>query len=222
LLNEFRGDGGPFVALWLDTWMRMLQSAGGHDSDAESVNASLKGCDRIRTALDCVVVMVAHVGVSKGAKGRPKGLSDTSAAVDGAIYCEKRGERSEALYSSKAINQRHAMEGFQMFFKLEKPSEELPSVVLRSARRGAKGLSRKTEEWFSALEKAMPAGLSKTGWRDNGVKLGIANNTKSANTALGRAIDELTKKRLIRVADEVFFVANDFDEDDAEADAFEE
>jgi hypothetical protein len=220
LLNEFRGEGEPFVALWLDTWMRMLQSAGGHDSDAESVNASLKGCDRIRAALDCVVVMVAHVGVSKGAKGRPNGLSDASAAIDGAIYCEKRGEGSEALYSARAINQRHAVEGFQMFFKLGKPSQELPSVVLRSARRQVRGLTPKQDEWFSLLRGVTPEGLSQTEWRDKGVELGIAASAKSANTSLARAIKELTGKRLIRFAEEVFYVANDFDEDDA--DAFEE
>jgi AAA domain len=63
----------PYVAVFLDTWARMLWASGGHDSDQNTVGPAVAGCDRIRKALGCTVVMVAHVGVSKDAQGRAQG-----------------------------------------------------------------------------------------------------------------------------------------------------
>jgi hypothetical protein len=54
----------PYAAVFLDTWARMLWASGGHDSDQNTVGPAVQGCDRIRKALGCTVVMVAHIGVS--------------------------------------------------------------------------------------------------------------------------------------------------------------
>ncbi len=74
LLKELRHH--PYVAVWLDTWARMLSASGGHDSDPDTVGPAIRGCDRIREVLDCTVTIVAHVGWSPSAQERPKGLVD--------------------------------------------------------------------------------------------------------------------------------------------------
>ena len=47
LLGQLRHH--PYVAVWLDTWARMLSASGGHDSDPDTVGPAIRGCDRIPT-----------------------------------------------------------------------------------------------------------------------------------------------------------------------------
>jgi hypothetical protein len=119
----------PYVAVFLDTWARMLWASGGHDSDQNTVGPAIQGCDRIRKTLGCTVVMVAHVGVSKDAQGRAKGLSDPAGAIDGATHCSKVGEGLLARYAFRATFQRHAVDGFAIVAQL-RPSG--PNVTLMS------------------------------------------------------------------------------------------
>ena len=108
----------PYVAVFLDTWARMLWASGGHDSDQNTVGPAVQGCDRIRKALGCTVVMVAHVGVAKDAQSRAKGLSDPAGAIDGATHCSKVGDGPLARYAFRATYQRHAVDGFTITAQL--------------------------------------------------------------------------------------------------------
>jgi AAA domain len=119
----------PYVAVFLDTWARMLWASGGHDSDQNTVGPAVQGCDRIRKALGCTVVMVAHIGVSKDAQGRAKGLSDPAGAIDGATHCSKVGDGPQARYAFRATYQRHAVDGFTITAQLR---DSGPNVVLMS------------------------------------------------------------------------------------------
>jgi len=119
----------PYVAIFLDTWARMLWASGGHDSDQNTVGPAVQGCDRIRKALGCTVVMVAHIGVSKDAQGRAKGLSDPAGAIDGATHCSKVGDGPLARYAFRATYQRHAVDGFTIDAQLR---ESGPNVALMS------------------------------------------------------------------------------------------
>jgi hypothetical protein len=108
----------PYVAVWLDTWARMLAVAGGHVSDAETVPQALAGCDRIRDHLDhCTVVIVAHVGTAAAAQHRPKGLNETTGNIDGATECAKEGDGNGAVFAFTSAFQRHGAEGFVQTFK---------------------------------------------------------------------------------------------------------
>lgn len=117
LLEQLRHH--PYAAVWLDTWARMLSASGGHDSDPDTVGPAIQGCDRIREALDCTVTIVAHVGWSKDAQERPKGLVDLPGAIDGATLCKKEGEGTNALFSFKSMFQRHAADGFEQLARLQ-------------------------------------------------------------------------------------------------------
>jgi len=119
----------PYVAVFLDTWARMLWASGGHDSDQNTVGPAVQGCDRIRRALGCTVVMVAHIGVAKEAQGRAKGLSDPAGAIDGATHCSKVGDGPLARYVFRATYQRHAVDGFTIIAQLR---ESGPNVTLMS------------------------------------------------------------------------------------------
>jgi hypothetical protein len=119
----------PYVAVFLDTWARMLWASGGHDSDQNTVGPAVQGCDRIRRALGCTVVMVAHIGVAKEAQGRAKGLSDPAGAIDGATHCSKVGDGPLARYAFRATYQRHAVDGFTIMAQLR---ESGPNVALMS------------------------------------------------------------------------------------------
>jgi hypothetical protein len=119
----------PYVAVFLDTWARMLWASGGHDSDQNTVGPAVQGCDRIRKALGCTVVMVAHIGVSKDAQGRAKGLSDPAGAIDGATHCSKVGDGPLAKYVFRATYQRHAVDGFTIMAQLRTSG---PNVALMS------------------------------------------------------------------------------------------
>jgi AAA domain len=117
LLNELRHH--PYVAVWLDTWARMLSASGGHDTDPDTVGPAIQGCDQIREALDCTVTIVAHVGWSRDAQDRPKGLVDLPGAIDGATLCKKVGEGANAVFHFTSKYQRHAADGFEQCATLQ-------------------------------------------------------------------------------------------------------
>jgi hypothetical protein len=224
-IEQHRGDGEQFVAVFLDTWGRMLQEAGGHDSQPEIVNASLKGCDIIRNRLGSVVVFVSHIGVSKGAGDRPKGLSDTTANQDGSFRFVKLGELRDPIFTATAINMRHARDGYTMRLKLaqvgpipEGEDEQESVLRLAPAPTVSRGLAGQTLEWFNVLEASMPAGLTETEWVERGKSIVKTEETdankirKTAQKSLTRAIErikviESTRERsLLRMVSGRYFV----------------
>ncbi len=126
----------PYAAIFLDTWARMLWASGGHDSDQNTVGPAVQGCDRIRKALGCTVVMVAHVGVAKDAQGRAKGLSDPAGAIDGATHCSKVGDGPLARFQFRATYQRHAVDGFTIQAQLREFGAERRADVRQRAQAG--------------------------------------------------------------------------------------
>jgi hypothetical protein len=152
----------PYVALFLDTWARMLWASGGHDSDQNTVGPAVSGCDRIRKALGCTVVMVAHIGVSKEAQGRAKGLSDPAGAIDGATHCSKVGEGLLARYVFKATYQRHAVDGFTIVAQLR---DSGPNVALMSDNvANLVKLSKRDSQMLDVL-RGMEPGASVADWQ---------------------------------------------------------
>ena len=91
------------AVVYLDTWMRMLNASGGHDSDPQTVGAALNACDGIRADFDCAAVLCAHVGHQE--QWRMKGMIDLEGAIDGATICEKIGEGAEAEFHFKSVFQ---------------------------------------------------------------------------------------------------------------------
>src|SRR4051794_29791666 len=153
----------PYVAVFLDTWARMLWASGGHDSDQNTVGPAIQGCDRIRKALRCTVVMVAHVGVSKDAQGRAKGLSDPAGAIDGATHCSKQGEGPLAQYAFRATYQRHAVDGFTILAQLR---ESGPNVALMSDNVAKLVKLNKRDSQMLDVLRALEAGSSMAEWQD--------------------------------------------------------
>jgi hypothetical protein len=152
----------PYVAVFLDTWARMLWASGGHDSDQNTVGPAVQGCDRIRKALGCTVVMVAHIGVSKEAQGRAKGLSDPAGAIDGATHCSKVGEGLLARYVFKATYQRHAVDGFTIVAQLR---DSGPNVALMSDNvANLVKLSKRDSQMLDVL-RGMEPGASVADWQ---------------------------------------------------------
>jgi hypothetical protein len=129
LIKQLDDGLGDYQAIWLDTWAKMLAAFGGNDTDADSVMPAIAGCDRIRAALGCSVVIVAHVGLSEKAQDRPKGLSDLPGAVDGGTKCEKDGEGRSALFTFSARMQRYAADEYEFTGKMDGTSAE--TTVLR-------------------------------------------------------------------------------------------
>jgi len=79
---------------------------------------AVRGCVRIREALDCTVTIVAHVGVSEKAQDRPKGLSDLPGAVDGGTRARKRAKgRPRYSTSSRSFNDTLQM-GYEQLARL--------------------------------------------------------------------------------------------------------
>lgn len=105
----------PYVAVWMDTWARMLAASGGHSSDMDTVPLALRGCDIIREQLGCTVVLVAHTPLSD--KERPKGLNEQTGNVDGATQSEKLGTRDKERFKFTSLFQRHGENDFQMTFR---------------------------------------------------------------------------------------------------------
>jgi hypothetical protein len=152
----------PYVAVFLDTWARMLWASGGHDSDQNTVGPAVQGCDRIRKALGCTVVMVAHVGVAKDAQGRAKGLSDPAGAIDGATHCSKVGDGPLARYEFKATYQRHAVDGFKIVAQLR---ESGPNVALMSDNVPKPVKLNKRDSQMLDVLRAMEPGASLADWQ---------------------------------------------------------
>jgi hypothetical protein len=152
----------PYVAVFLDTWARMLWASGGHDSDQNTVGPAVQGCDRIRKALGCTVVMVAHIGVSKDAQGRAKGLSDPAGAIDGATHCSKVGDGPLARYAFRATYQRHAVDGFTIMAQLRASG---PNVALMSDNvANLVKLNKRDSQMLDAL-RGMEPGASLVDWQ---------------------------------------------------------
>jgi hypothetical protein len=152
----------PYAAVFLDTWARMLWASGGHDSDQNTVGPAVQGCDRIRKALGCTVVMVAHVGVAKDAQGRAKGLSDPAGAIDGATHCSKLGDGPLARYAFRATYQRHAVDGFTIVAQLR---DSGPNVALMSDNvANLVKLSKRDSQMLDVL-RGMEPGVSLADWQ---------------------------------------------------------
>jgi hypothetical protein len=168
LLAQLTGDeaeNGAYVAIWLDTWAKMLAAFGGHDSDADSVMPAIAGCDRIREVLRCSVILVAHVGVSEKAQDRPKGLSDLPGQVDGGTKCERVGEGKEALFTFRAVIQRYAPDGFTVEARM---TAQEPDSVLKflTKREVAKATLDDDQNRMLELLRALGAGATVDAWRD--------------------------------------------------------
>ncbi len=102
----------PYVAIWMDTWARMLAASGGHSSDMDTVPLALRGCDIIRDRLGSTVVLVAHTPLSD--TGRPKGLNEQTGNIDGATRCVKTGHGSEERFKFTSDFQRHGENDYTM------------------------------------------------------------------------------------------------------------
>ncbi|MEO6783350.1 MAG: AAA family ATPase, partial [Bradyrhizobium sp.] len=152
----------PYAAVFLDTWARMLWASGGHDSDQNTVGPAVQGCDRIRKALDCTVVMVAHIGVSKDAQGRAKGLSDPAGAIDGATHCSKSGDGPLARYAFRATYQRHAVDGYTILAQLRASG---PNVALMSDNIANLVKLTKRESQMLDVLRGMEPGASLADWQ---------------------------------------------------------
>ena len=123
------------AVVYLDTWMRMLNASGGHDSDPQTVGAALNACDGIRADFDCAAVLCAHVGHQE--QWRMKGMIDLEGAIDGATICEKIGEGAEAEFHFKSVFQRHALDGFEIVagFKTYGPDAALVAKSANAVKR---------------------------------------------------------------------------------------
>ena len=152
----------PYVAVFLDTWARMLWASGGHDSDQNTVGPAVQGCDYIRKALGCTVVMVAHIGVSKDAQGRAKGLSDPAGAIDGATHCSKVGDGPFAQYIFRATYQRHAVDGFKIMAQLRASG---PNVALTSDNVANLVKLNKRDSQMLDVLRGMERGASLADWQ---------------------------------------------------------
>jgi len=223
----------------LDTWARALWESGGHDSDQQTVGPAIQACEFIRKTFgNCALIMVAHVGASKDAQGRAKGLTDPAGAIDGGTLCKKIGEGESAVYSFKAIHQRHTEEGFTITAQLRKPSDNAPSVVLVSGEGavGAINIAKASESvrgWFDALTSLGTQSATVAEWQAAAVALGVvkgkdgkAPEADSVRKARLRASVELVKMSAIKmeagravltIADMIEpDAAGDFDEGGAE------
>jgi hypothetical protein len=140
----------------------MLWASGGHDSDQNTVGPAVAGCDRIRRALGCTVVMVAHIGVSKDAQGRAKGLSDPAGAIDGATHCSKTGDGPLTRYAFRAMYQRHAVNGFTITAQLRASG---PNVALMSDNVPNQVKLNKRDSQMLDVLRAMEKGASLAEWQ---------------------------------------------------------
>ena len=197
LLGQLRHH--PYVAVWLDTWARMLSASGGHDSDPDTVGPAIRGCDRIREALDCTVTIVAHVGWSPTAQERPKGLVDLPGAVDGATYCKKDGEGTNAWFRFKSVFQRHAADGFEQLAKLEEfgPDRVFVSAPLKQFQVGRlPPAQRRMLELLGSLGD----GASVDQWRDAARDAGLWPKAKNWRSNWQRAKRALENADLIEIS----------------------
>jgi hypothetical protein len=221
----------PYVAVFLDTWARMLWASGGHDSDQNTVGPAIQGCDRIRKALSCTVVMVAHIGVSKDAQGRAKGLSDPAGAIDGATHCSKVGDGPLARYAFRATYQRHSVDGFTITAQLRAWG---PNVTLMSDNVANLVKLRKRDSLMLDVLRGMPPGASLADWQAavEGAKILTGKDGKPAKAdavrkAFKRARERLMTADAIEIAGDMVTVKSGPGGDDmvfgtAEEDFFDE
>jgi hypothetical protein len=186
----------PYVAVFLDTWARMLWASGGHDSDQNTVGPAIQGCDRIRKALGCTVVMVAHIGVSKDAQGRAKGLSDPAGAIDGATHCSKVGDGPLARYAFRATYQRHSVDGFTITAQLRAWG---PNVTLMSDNVANLVKLRKRDSLMLDVLRGMPPGASLADWQAavEGAKILTGKDGKPAKADAVRKAFKRARERLM-------------------------
>jgi hypothetical protein len=186
----------PYDAVFLDTWARMLWASGGHDSDQNTVGPAIQGCDRIRKALGCTVVMVAHIGVSKDAQGRAKGLSDPAGAIDGATHCSKVGDGKLAQYVFRATCQRHAVDGFTIEAQLRAWG---PNVTLMSDNVANLVKLRKRDSLMLDVLRGMPPGASLADWQAavEGAKILTGKDGKPAKADAVRKAFKRARERLM-------------------------
>jgi hypothetical protein len=194
----------PYVAVFLDTWARMLWASGGHDSDQNTVGPAVQGCDRLRRALGCTVVMVAHIGVSKDAQGRAKGLSDPAGAIDGATHCSKEGDGPLARFAFRATYQRHAVDGFTIVAQLRASG---PNVALMSDNvTNLVKLNKRDSQMLDVL-RGMEPGASLADWQAamEAAKIVPGKNGKppeadTVRKAFKRATERLARADAIEIA----------------------
>ncbi len=157
--------GEPYVAVWLDTWSKMLAAGGGHDSDALSVMPAIMGCDRIRATLGCSVIIVAHVGYSESAQDRPKGLSDLPGQLDGATLCTKDGEGPGTAFTFTSKIQRYGTEGIAIESKMIELAPDRYLKFLTKRERAELKLTG-SQVMMLALLKDLGPGATVDAWRD--------------------------------------------------------
>jgi hypothetical protein len=188
---------GTYIAVWLDTWAQMLAASGGHDSDAEIVMPAVRGCVRIREALDCTVTIVAHVGVSEKAQDRPKGLSDLPGAVDGGTKSEKEGEGTAAIFHFKSVIQRHAADGYEQLARLIECEPD--NVMQRIGRRevAREKLSPDQQRCLDILRK-LGGDTSVEAWRNAVKEDGLWKDLKNWRAKWKDELDKLVAGDWIR------------------------
>ena len=227
------------VLIVLDTWARALWESGGHDSDQQTVGPSIQSCEVIRKTLgNAALIMIAHVGASKEAQSRAKGLTDPAGAIDGGTLCKKTGEGDSAVYTFKAIYQRHAAEGFTITAQLRKPSADAASVVLVSGEGviGAINIAQASPSvrgWLDALVSLGKPIATVAEWQAAAVARAVVSGEggqppkpDSVRKAMRRARDELMALQAIRVTGNLVTLtiedmrepdaAGDFDDDEPE------
>jgi hypothetical protein len=220
----------------LDTWARALWESGGHDSDQQTVGPSIQTCEMIRKTLGgCTLIMVAHVGASKEAQGRAKGLTDPAGAIDGGTLCRETG-KGTGVFTFKMIFQRHSAEGYTITAQLLKPSNTSPSVVLVSGEgiTGAINLAKaspRVRAWLEALASLPGGSGSIDEWRNAGAAREVVKsstdepvNPATVRQSFKRARDELERLKAVSIQGDRATVtiddmrepaaAGDFDEDD--------
>jgi hypothetical protein len=106
--------------------------------------------------------MVAHIGVSKDAQGRAKGLSDPAGAIDGATHCSKVGDGPLAQYVFRATFQRHAVDGFTIVAQLRASG---PNVALMSDNVVNPVKLNKRDSQMLDILRGMPPGASLADWQ---------------------------------------------------------
>jgi hypothetical protein len=166
LIKQLTDNLGPYQAIWLDTWAKMLAEFGGNDTDADSVMPAIAGCDRIRAALGCTVVLVAHVGLSEKAQDRPKGLSDLPGAVDGGTKCEKEGEGRDALFTFSARMQRYAADDYAFTARMDGTSAETTVLDFLTPQEYAQSTLSPDQNRMLAIGRALGVGCSVDQWQD--------------------------------------------------------
>jgi len=165
LLKQLDDGLGDYQAIWLDTWAKMLAVFGGHDSDPDSVMPAIAGCDQIRAALGCSVILVAHIGLSEKAQDRPKGLSDLPGAVDCGMKCEK--DDDTAVFTFSAAIQRYAAEDEYRFkAKIDGATPETTALRYLTKRESARASLNPDQTRMLEILAAFGDGCSVDQWRD--------------------------------------------------------